>query len=132
MFLSDQARVLKVTKPPVFGQRHSVLDYVNNIVWSNWLFADDIQIEGVLAVEEGVSIVISQPYIDGVSPSREQIADWFVQQGYERAGHNRWKHTEEGIDVADCHEGNFIVVANDIFPIDLQVLKPGRRFENAI
>jgi len=80
----------------------------------------------VLDLNGEVSIVTSQPFIPGESPSLGEIAEWFESQGYEAAGLNRWKHPEIGTDIADAHEGNFVKRPDGkLFPIDLQILKAG-------
>lgn len=81
-FKADASRVIKVTKPPFFGLRSFLKEYANNALWANFLFEDDIQFEGVLAVEQGVSVVVSQPAIEGGAASIGQIASWFEKQGY--------------------------------------------------
>lgn len=119
------AMVIKVTKPPNFGARGELTEYVKNVIWSNILFGDDIQLAGVLQTEEGISVVTTQPYIVGKSPTQEQITQWFEDQGYVNQGYGRWKNID-GAEVADSHPGNFILMRNGLLiPIDLQVLKIG-------
>ncbi|GAA5497247.1 hypothetical protein Rhal01_03440 [Rubritalea halochordaticola] len=121
--LPNGERVIKSTIPPNFGARGVVLDYVRNQMAANRLFGDNIRLEGILDID-GTSIVISQPYVKGVSPTEAEVAEWFESQGYEKAGYNRWKHPETGADVADAHTGNLIKTKDgDIVPIDLQILK---------
>jgi hypothetical protein len=119
------AMVIKVTKPPNFGARGELTEYIKNLIWSNILFGDDIQLAGVLQTTEGISLVTTQPYIVGKSPMQEQITIWFEDQGYANLGHGRWKN-RDGAEVADTHPGNFILMKSGLMvPIDLQVLKIG-------
>lgn len=102
------------------------MDYLENILWANALFQDDIRLEGVLGGVEGPSVVISQPFIVGRSPTEVEVVEWFGQQGYVRDGYNKWRHPVSGAVIADTHPGNFIVTDDGfLVPIDLQVLAPG-------
>ena len=122
-FRKRRGRVFKITKPPYFGQKWYLADYIRNLVWSNALFEDDIQFEGVIESTDGVSIVISQPFIIGKSPSPEQIADWFTQQGCVSHGTNKWRYPG-GSEISDAHTGNLILSRDGtLFPIDLYVDK---------
>lgn len=117
----------KFTKPPNFGARGWLTEYLRNIQWSNALFEDDIRLEGVLWQPLGAAVVVSQPFIEGSQPSDAQVADWFSQQGYSRDGFNKWRAATTGAVIADAHTGNFVLMTDGILvPIDLQVLHPGR------
>ncbi len=121
----DFERVIKFTLPPNFGAQGSI-PYLRNIIACNRIFGDDIWFHGILATKQGPAFVISQPYVEGTEPSSEEIADWFLDQGYESKGHNRWFHPETGVDVADAHTGNLMKTSEgELVPIDLQVLKEG-------
>lgn len=73
-------RVLKVTKPPPFGHMWELSGYVRNLILCNEFFEDDFRLEGITETQEGVSLVVSQPYVKGDSPSEQEIAEWFVLQ----------------------------------------------------
>ncbi len=121
----ETGRVLKITCPPYFGSRSSLAEYLKNALWSNALFQDDIKLVGVLESENGVSVVTSQPFIEGRSPTKDEITQWFGKQGFVIDGYNKWKNPGTGAVIADTHEGNFIVTDSDVLvPIDLQVLTP--------
>lgn len=121
----ETGRVLKITCPPYFGSRSSLVEYLKNVLWSNALFQDDIKLVGVLESEGAVSLVTSQPFIEGRSPTKVEIVQWFENQGFIKDGYNKWKNPGSGAVIADTHEGNFIVTDSDVLvPIDLQVLRP--------
>ncbi len=123
----EQERVVKFTLPPNFGAQGSVL-YLRNITACNRIFGDDIWFHGILPTEQGPAFVISQPYVEGTQPTDTEVADWFLTQGYESKGHNRWFHPVTGVEVADAHTGNLIKLADgELVPIDLQVLKEGHQ-----
>lgn len=114
-------RVYKITKPPYFGAMWELTKYVQNLIWCNEIFDDDLRLEGVLPSNEGVSLVISQPYIHGTRPSEAQIAEWFELQDYHRLSKLIWENPD-GRRIADAHEGNFILQQDGaLIPIDLHV-----------
>lgn len=121
--IEQLARVVKFTIPPYYGAQGSVA-YLKNIEASNRLFGDDIQFHGILETAKGPAFVISQPYVDGTVPSVEEVTQWFQTNGYLATGHNRWKHSKSGIEIADAHVGNLIKSDDgELIPIDLQVLQ---------
>jgi DNA ligase (NAD+) len=132
-FAEKYIRVVKFTLPPNFGAQGSIR-YLRNIIACNHIFGDDIWFHGIILTEQGPAFVISQPYVDGTEPTSEEIANWFLDQGYESKGHNRWFHPVTGVDVADAHTGNLIKSSDgELIPIDLQVLKEGEisKFQNS-
>jgi len=80
-FTKRTGRVFKITKPPHFGHTWFLQDYVRNLIWCNCVFGDDMRLEGVISTPDGVSVVISQPYIIGRSPSEVELNEWFELQG---------------------------------------------------
>ena len=123
--IESLGRVVKFTLPPNIGAQGAI-PYLRNIGYSNELFGDDIQFHGILKTDKGPAFVISQPYVDGVAPKEDEIADWFSANGYESSGHNRWRHPEADIEIADAHVGNLIKTEDgELVPIDLQVLSAG-------
>jgi Serine/Threonine/Tyrosine Kinase found in polyvalent proteins len=127
MFHHEEGRVIKVTRnAPCFGLRGDLQDYLRNIQWSNLLFDDDIRLEGVLELGGFAVLVTSQPFIVGRNPTDEEVAEWFVAQGFVRSGHLKWRHPVSGCEIADAHSGNFVVTEELVMmPIDLQILHPG-------
>jgi len=82
---------------------------------------DDFRIEGVIETVEGVSLVISQPYIHGNMPDENQIASWFHGQGYEQLSKLVWQN-DNGRRIGDAYDRNFILRDDGVLmPIDLHV-----------
>ncbi len=80
-----------------------------------------MRLEGVIETNDGVSLVMSQPYIIGRSPTEEELAGWFELQGCARLGKLRWKYPD-GMVIADAHTGNLILMKDgNLIPIDLHV-----------
>jgi Serine/Threonine/Tyrosine Kinase found in polyvalent proteins len=111
-------RVIKVTRPPYFGQDWYLSGYLRNLIWNNVVFQDDFRLEGVVSLSDGVSLVISQPYIHGHRPTLDQVRSWFDLQACEQLGPYRWRFPD-GTAVKDAHEGNFILHHRGLVPIDL-------------
>ena len=116
-------RVIKLTIPPTFGGQNFALSYLSNIDASNRLFGDDIVFHGILETADGPSMVTSQPFVDGTTPTSKEVALWFEAAGYESSGYHRWLNAETKTEIADAHVGNLIKTADgELVPIDLQVL----------
>jgi DNA ligase (NAD+) len=116
-------RVIKLTIPPTFGGQNFTLSYLSNIDASNRLFGDDIVFHGILETADGPSLVTSQPFVDGTTPTSKEVASWFEAAGYESSGYHRWLNAETKTEIADAHVGNLIKTADgELVPIDLQVL----------
>lgn len=122
-FLPQLGRVVKFTLPPLFGAQGAA-GYLQNILRSNHIFSDDIQLHGILISADGPAFVTSQPFIPGTRPTDREVEDWFAAGGYRSTGHNRWLHENTGIEIADAHTGNLIKTpTGELIPIDLQVLR---------
>ncbi|HEY9156180.1 MAG TPA: hypothetical protein VIM69_13690, partial [Opitutaceae bacterium] len=93
-FQRKSGRVVKITKTPHFGHTWYLKDYVRNLLWCNAVFEDDIQLEGVIQQHDGMSIVISQPYIHGRSPSDEEVEQWFLLQHCVGIGKYKWRYPD--------------------------------------
>ncbi|MBN8460837.1 MAG: hypothetical protein J0M04_23660 [Verrucomicrobia bacterium] len=124
-FIKRTGRVFKITKPPHFGHTWYLKDYVQNVIWCNRVFGDDMRLEGVVSAPDGVSLVISQPYIIGRSPSEDEVDEWFHLQGAIRVGKHKWRFPN-GMIIGDAHIGNLILRRDgSLVPIDLHVEIPG-------
>lgn len=119
-----RGRVFKITKRPYFGHTWELKTYLQNIVAANQFFEDDVQIEGVIEAPDGISIVTSQPYIEGRSPTTAQIDEWFMKQNATKIGAHKWLFSD-GTIVSDAHTGNLILTRDGtLIPIDLHVEMP--------
>ena len=122
-------RVIKFTIPPNFGAQGEALAYLNNLKAANQVLGDEILLHGILETKRGPALVISQPFVPGTVPTTEEVAAWFLSNGYHSTGHNRWKNHESGVEIADAHVGNLIKIKDgELVPIDLQILSAGDAF----
>lgn len=118
-------RIFKITKPPHFGDSWELKNYVQNVIWCNAVFDDDMRLEGVIQTADGVSLVMSQPYIVGNAPTEEQIRDWFELQGCVLISPQKWRYPD-GMVVNDAHTGNLILMKDgNLIPVDLHIQKLG-------
>lgn len=124
-YIAELDRVIKFTIPPGFGAQGSIA-YLRNISASNLLFGDDIRFHGILETEKGPIFVVSQPYVHGTEPTIHEVGEWFISNGYQASGYNRWLDDSTGVEIADAHIGNLIKTSDgELVPIDLQVLSTG-------
>ncbi len=121
--LRDKTRVLKLTNPPNFGAQGGLLNYLNNIVLSNFLWSDDIQLEAVRRTEAGPELIISQPFIRGRHATEEEIAAFFTARGFTYRGYHSYQRPS-GLRIADARPANIILDAltKRFMPIDLHIL----------
>ena len=121
---SEESRVFKYTIPPKFGIQKYIPQYAMNQILANQLFDDDIRFEGVIEVDGAISIVISQPYVEGVKPSEIEIESWFKESGFKTTGMYQWWNPELKIEILDAHTGNLLKGPNgSLIPIDVQITK---------
>jgi len=59
----DGRRAIKLTRPPNFGARGSLADYLDNLVLNNFLWGDDLRVEGIVETPAGLQLIVSQPWI---------------------------------------------------------------------
>jgi hypothetical protein len=109
--------------------------YLRRMRLTNRVFGDDIRFEGILTRREGLSLVISQPYIqphpERFIPTEEKIAACLSSLGFvvsEESG--QWER-DDGVVLGDTHDRNFILAPDDkVYAIDVQPkLSPGFAWE---
>jgi hypothetical protein len=104
----------------------------------NDLFKDDIRLEGLMVsdgpsmiigqLSGGVSLVISQPWIEAADPDRPhptepQIAGFMGSMGFAPllASLYGWLHTGDSLIILDAKPDNFVLTHAGILPIDLLI-----------
>ena len=132
-------RVWKSTFPGEcgFGQfgYYTPAGYLRRLRLSNIVFGDDVQFEGIWMREGGPSIVISQSYIQPhplrFIPTSEEIETFLRDLGFERNDTTITWHRDDGVELADTHDRNFIIAPDGLIrAIDVQPrLKPGFDFD---
>lgn len=99
-------------------------EYCQRWLRYNELFGDAVALLGVARTDEGVSIVISQRWIEGERPDRDEITAYMAGLGFAQAPNLRDYFNEADLTaVLDCHEDNFIKeVEGKPVPIDVHVM----------
>lgn len=123
---ADGCRALKLTRPPNYGARGSLLDYLDNLVLNNFLTGDDLRVEGIVATPPGPQLIVSQPWIQGVPATTAQITEFFEGKNFESAGENAWYSRASGIRIFDARTANIIFdsVTGYLIPIDIHISAP--------
>jgi hypothetical protein len=131
---NSQRRVLKVTHADDFGngavgQSLNVGDYLRGLKWQNEHFGDDIKIEGIVYLDNGLpQVVISQPYVKGRKARPSEISKYLKGLGFKERPDGGWIRVQDGqkVQVWDAVPDNVFVGKNEkgksiVMPIDLQV-----------
>ncbi len=96
--------------------------------WSlfNAAFGDDVRLERVLSIGNGLSIVVSQRDITGDAPSLEEIESYFVERGFLPVPNSQDAYYRAADDLLslDAHQANLVRTADGIVPIDIPVFHP--------
>ncbi len=130
--LSEPSWRIKVTGPNLvlISKRRRIpeltaLDYLNSCHLANIIFGDQIEFLGVIPTEEGPRLVIRQPEVEAADPDnphpmKPAINRWLRSAGFEYE-EGAWTRESDLVVVSDEHEGNFILAADGIRPIDLHL-----------
>ncbi len=99
-------------------------EYCQRWLAYNAFFGDDVLLAGVLATDDGISLVIRQRWIEGDRPDKDQIHAWMDTLGFTQAPNLRdYYRLDDATAVLDAHEDNFILASgNALVPIDVHVL----------
>lgn len=114
----------------------SLLEYLDRLALQNELFGDEILVIGGLPAEPSMilfaeptpPIVTSQPFRDGVEeedgiPSETQVSNYMEEMGFTPLSDAfyGWCHQEKRILVVDAKPDNFVLTADGVKAIDLQI-----------
>ena len=134
-FRQESNTYLKVTWPDFFGMlvayrsdedpRASPIGYLERWQLHNDIFGDGVQFLGVLEDAGKLRMVITQPAIEGVPATLDQIDDFFRHSGWRKfsiAGDIAYFDPNRNVVISDTHRGNIILMADGLLaPIDLRV-----------
>lgn len=125
---------IKVTGPTLgllSGRRRipalTMLGYLQGCHLANIVFGDQIEFLGIIPTEEGPRLVIRQPEVEAADPDnphpmKPSINRWLRSAGFEY-DEGAWTREGDLVVVSDEHEGNFILAAEGIRPIDLHLTR---------
>lgn len=121
----DNVAIVKVTKTASgYGARSLLLDYLENLVFSNLIFGDSIHLLAVIdngEPDKVLKIAIAQPFIKGRPASQDEITAYMEEMLFHRTNEHSYKHPC-GTIVHDARPANvFISEDGWVFPIDVQI-----------
>ncbi len=118
-----------------FGRSATPLEYLSRLAWHNAVFGDKIRIKGIcFDGENHVEVVHSQPWIEPhnvrLTPSPEEIEQYFADLGFQRAHDDSapplFYNRELDLVVADAHNANLVRDEQGrIVAIDVVIGTPG-------
>jgi len=145
-------RAMKRTWPGTFGfvpkkvkgkwihQNALPSEYLHRQSLQNEIFGDSIRLEGAMVSSGsghfvlvgqpagGLSLVISQPWLDAIDPEEphpddKQIASHLADRGFESLSGSffGWRNEDYGYVILDAKSDNFISTPKGIMPIDLLI-----------
>lgn len=128
---------IKITLPGMYGNTlrfrdgavglgpATPLEYLDRWALSNELFEDEASVLGLVQSNAGVRLAVSQPFVFGQRPERDEINDFMMGLGFARVRDtNLFFDFNRDLLVGDAHPGNFL--RNDdgqIFAIDVLPVK---------
>ena len=146
-------RAVKRTHPGTFGFTPELQNgkwvsvpanantYLRRFQLQNAIFGDDVRLEGVMSSEGpsiilgqppgGISLVISQPWLDASDVSEPHPTDPSIAQYLEARGFvcipdafYGWRREADGVVILDARSDNFVVTVAGLLPIDLHLFAP--------
>ena len=114
-----------------YGAEATPLEYLERWQNANEVFGDDVKLRGVIVTDQGVQVVVSQPFIKGKYPEQSQIRTQMREQGFQLVPrfhlgadpNTSYYHVEEKIAVFDAAPDNFIMSQKMAVPIDVVVIR---------
>ena len=134
----------KVTRPDHFGwtvlpgedgapvaSEATPLEYLERWLNANEIFGDAAKLRGVIVTEQGVQVVISQPFIKGPYPSLSEIKVQMAAGGFDPVVgfhlgaevNTSYYHPGEKVGVFDAAPDNFILSHKMAVPIDVVTIR---------
>ena len=107
---------------------------------ANRFLGDAVELEAVVETEQGVQVVVSQPFISGRYPSKPQIARTLGTMGFLKVrglsvGAERgssFYNPDARLAIFDAATDNFILSEGLAVPVDVIALTPGRKLHRQL
>ncbi|WP_075086995.1 hypothetical protein [Verrucomicrobium spinosum] len=108
-FDAQTQRVVKLTKPGLYGARGCLSDYLKQMEYGNRRFQDDVMIEGwaLMPGEHAPRLVATQSWCAGRLSTAREIAAYMTCLGFAEIFEGAWWHTGEEVKVTDALPKNF-------------------------
>jgi hypothetical protein len=146
----DSGRVFKSTKPGKFGFGVDLeivrakgwkskpritaglvdatpFEYLERLGWQNELFGDDIMVNGVARYPNGIAVITTQPFYDGMRTEQKHIDTWFESKGGRRikTKEGAFYSKDKDLLVMDALPRNVLTLTDGrIMPFDVVIVKP--------
>lgn len=103
------------------------LHYLERWHLANIAFGDSAELVAVIPTTQGVRIVMQQPFVPAASPElpnpdQRDINRWLRAAGFEYQS-GAWVRQRDGLVMVDTHEGNFILSADGLRPVDVELYR---------
>lgn len=122
----DGRRAIKLTRPPNYGARGGLADYLDNLVLNNYLWGDDLRVEGIRRIAAGLQLIISQPWIAGTPARYDEIRQEMTGRGFAEVKPEHFHDPVKGIGVMDARTANIFKdsATGLLIPIDVHISAP--------
>ena len=121
--------ILKLTNTPNgYGAKSALADYLENLVFSNIIFGDDVHLIALVKPDQEkairvIRLLIAQPFIIGSEASESHIQEYMKQLGFLPLGRPHSFMHPCGTKIYDARPANILEGADGmIFPIDVQIV----------
>ena len=109
----------------------SPYEYLERLRLQNLITPGLNRLEGIVAQEDDLAICISQPRLDLISVTQDEIDDWFTSLGFEIVTSAAYYRKEDNLGVFDAHDKNVVRSSIDsevLIPFDVIPVQPGGGF----
>ena len=92
----------------------------------NEVFGDEVRLERVLTVGYGLSIIVSQRDITGLTLAVDEITAYFHERGFVPApsSQDAFYRASDDLLALDAHQGNLVLTPDGVVPIDIPIFHP--------
>lgn len=109
----------------------SPYQYLERLRLQNLITPGLNRFEGIVVQEDDLAICISQPRLDLIPVSQDEIDDWFVSLGFEIVTSAAYYRREDNLGVFDAHDKNVVRSSIDpeiLVPFDVIPVQPDGGF----
>lgn len=145
--------IWKITRPDHFGwtvlagferlpeiSEATPLEYLERWVNANHFLGDSVTLRGISNTPAGVQVIISQPFISGAYPEKEEIREELEPRGFHpipgfsigSEADSTFYHAESGLAMFDAARDNFILSHGIPIPVDVILMQVGPRLRHQL
>lgn len=148
----EKGRCVKLTRSGVFGLTPGIdlalvpsgedarrfhlweaspYEYLERLSLQNLITPNLNRLEGIVIQDEDLAICISQPRLDLISVTQDQIDNWFTSLGFEIVTSAAYYRPDDNLGVFDAHDKNVVRSPIDpemLIPFDIIPVQPNGGF----